>query len=181
MRKRVINAKNSELGSFDARHAKANVISLMTIVIHYNNMLKKHSNNENELNNNEIIKDLIKLFSYYYELIETFIKNNETKHKQSIKRSLSIFSKCEEKKDNSHIQYNYSITWINKLSNYFFATNNTQLRNNVTNDILKDYYISNFINKYDEKNMKHYSFFNISLEELNKSYDNDNINIEMFI
>ncbi len=35
MKKRLINAKNSNIGGFDARHAKANILSLMSIVIYY--------------------------------------------------------------------------------------------------------------------------------------------------
>ncbi len=176
MKKRIINAKNSNIGTFDSRHAKANILSLMSIVIYYNNMINIF--NEDEIKNNDIMIDLLKIFDYYKSYVIDFVKKNENNYVTNVKKSLSIFDKIDNLKNKSYsnddFQYKYCLEWINKLTNYFL-TNSTSDRNDVVMDIQKDYYIQTFLTKYNKNDMVHYSFFKLSITDLNNEYKNQNI------
>lgn len=176
MKKRIINAKNSKINGFDARHAKANILSLMSIVIYYDNMLFKYG--EEFLNNCEVMNDILKIYNYYHSYIIDFIKKNEVNYVSNVRKSLSIFEKMNSTVNKSYsnddYQYKYCLEWINKLTNYFF-TNVEDERNNIVMDIQKDYYIQNFLTKYNKNDMVHYSFFRLSIPDLNKEYKNQKI------
>lgn len=176
MKKRIINAKNSKINGFDARHAKANILSLMSIVIYYHTMIFKYE--EELIKNNDIINDLLKIFNYYHKYILDFIQKNEKSYVSNVRKSLSIFDKINNEVNKSYsnddYQYKYCLEWINKLTNYFF-TNSLFERNNIVMDIQKDYYIQIFLNKYNKNDMVHYSFFKLSIEKLNNEYKNQKI------
>ncbi len=173
MKKRVINAKNSEINGFDARHAKANILSLMSIIVYYDTICFKYDKKDIETMN-----DLIKIFNYYHSYIEDFIKKNQQNYISSVKKSLSIFDKITSTQNKSYsnddYQYKYCLEWINKLTNYFF-TNSENDKRNIINDIRKDYYIKTFLTKYNKNDMVHYSFFKLSIQDLNNEYKNQNI------
>jgi len=176
MKKRLINAKNSTIGGFDARHAKANILSLMSIVIYYDAITFRYGNKE--MNNCEIINDLIKLFNYYHMYIIDFVKKNEQKYVSNVKKSLSIFDKINSTGNKSYsnddYQYKYCLEWINKLTNYFFTDSESE-KSNIVMDIQKDYYIQTFLNKYNKNDMVHYSFFKLSIQDLNNEYKSQNV------
>ncbi len=176
MKKRVINAKNSKINGFDSRHAKANILSLMSIVIYYNNMIYYHS--EEEIQNNEVIIDLLKIFNYYHSYIIDFIQKNEKNYVSNVRKSLSIFDKINNEVNKSYsnddYQYKYCLEWINKLTNYFF-TDSMSERNNIVMEIQKEYYIKTFLTKYNKNDMVHYSFFKLSISDLNNEYKDQKI------
>lgn len=176
MKKRIINAKNSKINSFDSRHAKANILSLMSIVIYYNNMIIKYNNEE--IQNNEIMKDLLKIFNYYHDYIIDFLQKNEKNYVSNVRKSLSIFDKINTEVNKSYsnddYQYKYCLEWINKLTNYFFS-NLIFEKNNIVMDIQKDYYIKTFLTKYNKNDMVHYSFFKLSIQDLNNEYKDQKI------
>ncbi len=175
LKKRLINAKNSNIGGFDSRHAKANILSLMSIVIYYNHI--SYTYGENNIKTLDVIVDLIKIFDYYHSYIIEFIKKNEQKYVNTVKKSLSIFGKINNNNksySNDDIQYKYCLEWINKLTNYFFSDSEYE-RNQIVMDIQKDYYIQTFLNKYNKNDMVHYSFFKLSIQDLNNEYKNQNI------
>ncbi len=176
MKKRLINAKNSNIGGFDSRHAKANILSLMSIVIYYHNMVFYHD--KEEIENNDIMIDLLKIFNYYHTYIIEFIQKNEVNYVSNVKKSLSIFDKINSTQNKSYsnddYQYKYCLEWINKLTNYFF-TNSEFEKNNIVMEIQKDYYIKTFLTKYNKNDMVHYSFFKLSIQDLNNEYKSQNI------
>ncbi len=176
MKKRLINAKNSNIGGFDARHAKANILSLMSIVIYYDAIIFRYGNEE--INNCKIINDLLKIFNYYHTYIIDFIKKNEVKYVSNVKKSLSIFDKINSTQNKSYTnddyQYKYCLEWINKLTNYFFTESEIE-KQNIIMDIQKDYYIQTFLNKYNKNDMVHYSFFKLSIQDLNNEYKSQNV------
>lgn len=176
MKKRLINAKNSKINGFDSRHAKANILSLMSIVVYYDNMLFYH--NEDNIKDCDIIIDLLKIYNYYRSYIIDFIKKNEQSYVLNVKKSLSIFDKINSEVNKSYsnddYQYKYCLEWINKLTNYFF-TDSKSVKSNIVMDIQEDYYIKNFLTKYNKNDMVHYSFFKLSINDLNKEYKNQKI------
>lgn len=176
MKKRVINAKNSKINGFDARHAKANILSLMSIVIYYHNMIFKYE--EENIKNNDIIIDLLKIFNYYHKYILDFIQKNEKSYVSNVRKSLSIFDKINNEVNKSYsnddYQYKYCLEWINKLTNYFFTDSNFE-KNIIVMDIQKDYYIKTFLTKYNKNDMVHYSFFKLSISDLNNEYKDQKI------
>lgn len=176
MKKRLINAKNSKINGFDSRHAKANILSLMSIVVYYDNMLFYH--NEDNIKDYDIIIDLLKIYNYYHTYIIDFIKKNEQSYVLNVKKSLSIFDKINSEVNKSYsnddYQYKYCLEWINKLTNYFF-TDSKSVKSNIVMDIQQDYYIKNFLTKYNKNDMVHYSFFKLSIKDLNKEYKNQKI------
>ncbi len=176
MKKRLINAKNSNIGGFDSRHAKANILSLMSIVIYYHNMVFYHD--KEEIENNDIMIDLLKIFNYYHTYIIEFIQKNEVNYVSNVKKSLSIFDKINSTQNKSYsnddYQYKYCLEWINKLTNYFFTDSEFE-KNNIVMEIQKDYYIKTFLTKYNKNDMVHYSFFKLSIQDLNNEYKSQNI------
>ncbi len=176
MKKRLINAKNSNIGAFDARHAKANILSLMSIVIYYDAITFKYD--KTYVENCDTIIDLVKLFNYYHTYIIDFIQKNEINYVSNVKKSLSIFDKINSTQNKSYsnddLQYKYCLEWINKLTNYFFTDVENE-KQNILMDIQKDYYIQNFLTKYNKNDMVHYSFFKLSIQDLNNEYKSQNI------
>ncbi len=176
MKKRIINAKNSKINGFDARHAKANILSLMSIVIYYDKILFYHG--KEKVDNNEVVIDLIKLYNYYHSYIIDFITKNQSSYVSNVKKSLSIFDKINSTQNKSYsnddYQYKYCLEWINKLTNYFF-TNSEFEKSNIVMNIQKDYYIQTFLNKYNKNDMVHYSFFKLSIQDLNNEYKSQNV------
>lgn len=176
MKKRVINAKNSKINGFDARHAKANILSLMSIVLYYDNLLFHYG--ESFIKDSDVVNDLLKIYNYYNNYVNDFIQKNEKSYVSNVKKSLSIFDKINSDLNKSYsnddYQYKYCLEWINKLTNYFF-TDSISEKSTIVMDIYKDYYIQSFLTKYNKNDMVHYSFFKLSISELNNEYKNQNI------
>ncbi len=174
MKKRVINAQQSDLKSFDGPHAKTNIFTLMAITIYIHRMKKYHPNKSFdkciELNN------LIKIFDYYRKYIIEYIEKYKDTYRKSIQKSLSIFSKIEHQNSshsklnsNDNCQYHYCNEWIEKITNFFFS-DNIKYQNNIVRQIYQDYCIIQFMDNWKDKIIHHHVFFNISIEELNEKY-----------
>jgi hypothetical protein len=171
LKKRVINAKNSDIQGFDSRHAKANIFSLMAIIVYLYRIENKY--NEEEICKMVEVKNLLKIFNYYTKYIVDFLNENKEKYKKNVQKSLSIFSKINSSDTKSYsnddLQYKYCFEWINKLMNYFFTKNSFE-KKNIMIDILNDYYISQFMNELSKSNISHMNFFKLSISELNEKY-----------
>ena len=173
MKKRIINAKNSEIKSFDSRHAKATVFSLMAIIV-YIHRLKNNNHTYDFTKSNEYYY-LIQIFEYYSKYIIEYIDLNKHKYENNVKKSLSIFAKMNNtctttttlQKDST--QYKYCYDWMNKLTNYFFIQFTGEV---VTNDIFKDSCVIFFMKKYDELHFTHSALFKLNINELDQIYSN---------
>jgi len=180
MKKRIINAQQSDLKTFDSRHAQANIFSLMSIVVYMHRIHQVYPNKNfekcNEMNN------LIMIFEYYRNHVIEFIEKYKNVFTNNVKKSLSIFSKINNKTSKSYsnidYQYQYCNDWINKLINFFFI-NQEEYRNNIVNEICNDCYITTFVNDFNKATIHHYVFFKLSVEELNEKYIN--CSIKLFI
>ncbi len=178
LKKRVINAKNSDIQGFDSRHAKANIFSLMAIVVYLYRIENKYT--EEELCKMNEIRNLLKIFDYYAKYIVDFLNENKEKYTKNVRKSLSIFSKINSSDSKSYsnddLQYKYCMEWTNKLTNYFFTKNNNE-KKNIVIDILNDYYISQFMNNLSKSNISHMSFFKLSKDQLNEKYTSYSIDL----
>jgi hypothetical protein len=182
MKKRIINAQQSDLKTFDSRHAKANIFSLMSIVVYLHHIHQRYPNQTfkqcNEINN------LIMIFEYYRNYVIQFIEKYKNVFTKNVKKSLSIFSKIDNEisksksYSNSDYQYQYCNDWINKLINFFFI-DEKEYRNKIVAEICNDYYITNFVNEFNKATIHHYVFFKLSVQELNEKYRS--CSIKLFI